>query len=42
MSILFEKKGQKVIKVIFSIVGILVVISMVILYAPGILSFLTK
>ncbi len=40
MSILFEKKGQKIIKTVFMIVGILVVTSMVIMYAPGILALL--
>jgi hypothetical protein len=36
MSILFDKRGKKAIKVMFSIVGVLVVISMIMLYGQGI------
>jgi hypothetical protein len=40
MSILFHKKSKKVMGVVFGIVGVLVVTSMILLYAPGILSLI--
>lgn len=36
MSIIFSKKGRKAIQFIFGFVAILVTISMIALYAPGI------
>jgi hypothetical protein len=40
MSVLFHKKSRKAMKVIFGIVGVLVVASMILLYAPGILALI--
>ena len=34
---LFHKKSQKVIRKLFIVIGILIIISMVLLYAPGLL-----
>lgn len=34
---LFHKKSQKVIKILFIILGVLIIISMILLYAPGFL-----
>lgn len=37
-TMLFHKKSQKVIKFLFTIVGALIILSMVLLYAPGLLN----
>jgi hypothetical protein len=39
MSLLFHKKSQRIIRAVFLVVGILVVISMLGLYAPGIFTY---
>lgn len=38
MSILFSKKGRKAIQVIFSFVAVLVTLSMILMFAPGIVA----
>jgi hypothetical protein len=40
MSVIFGKKGKKVMGRIFAVLAILVVVSMVMLYAPGILALI--
>jgi hypothetical protein len=40
MSILFHKKSKKAMNIIFGIIGVLVVASMILLYAPGILALI--
>lgn len=37
MSILFSKKGRKVIQVVFTVVAVLVALSMILMSAPGII-----
>jgi hypothetical protein len=39
MSVIFGKKGRKFMRVIFSALAVLIALSMVLLYAPGLVEF---